>query len=158
MVGPKLGGILGKILGGASTKVIDAAGEIIDRVVTTDAERLQARKELLEVERQWNADLLKADQEFAKAQSEVIIAEAKGESWMQRNWRPILMLAFTYIVVHNFVLAPTLSIPRVEIPTDMWELLKLGVGGYVMGRSAEKVSETVTPAIAEALKSRGKTK
>lgn len=144
-----LPGFLSKILSGSTTKVIDAAGAVIDRVVTTDQERLEARKALLEVERQATADLLAADSEFAKYQSEVIVAEAKGESWMQRNWRPILMLTFTYIIFHNFVLAPTFHIQRVDIPPDMWTLLNIGVGGYVMGRSAEKIA----PSIAEVLKS-----
>jgi hypothetical protein len=32
------------------------------------------------------------------------------------------------------------------IPPDMWDLLKLGVGGYVMGRSAEKVAPGIISA------------
>ena len=30
------------------------------------------------------------------------------------------------------------NVPAADIPPDMWDLLKLGVGGYVVGRSAEK--------------------
>lgn len=32
--------------------------------------------------------------------------------------------------------------PPADIPPDMWDLLKLGVGGYVVGRSAEKSIKT----------------
>ena len=76
-------------------------------------------------------------------QSQVIIAEAQGESWLQRNWRPMLMCAFGLIVVNNYVLNPWLSAlfsisVIMEIPPDMWGLLKLGVGGYIISRGAEK--------------------
>ena len=73
-----------------------------------------------------------------EAAANIIVAEAQGESWLQRNWRPLLMVLFGAIVANNYVLVPLFGTPAAEIPPDMWDLLKLGVGGYVMGRSAEK--------------------
>ena len=72
------------------------------------------------------------------AQKEVIVAEATGHSWLQRNWRPITMLVFVYIVAHNYIVAPLFSLKELPIPPDMWSLLKIGIGGYVIGRSVEK--------------------
>lgn len=76
-------------------------------------------------------------------QANVIISESKGESFLQRNWRPILMLVFTVIIGNNYILAPYLkciwpSVPVLELPPNMWDLIKLGVGGYIVGRSVEK--------------------
>lgn len=68
----------------------------------------------------------------------VIRAEATGESWLQRNWRPLLMCLFGVIIANNYIVVPLFATPKAEIPPDMWELLKLGVGGYVVGRSVEK--------------------
>jgi len=34
---------------------------------------------------------------------------------------------------------PIFSLPAAVIPPDMWQLLKIGVGGYVLGRSGEKI-------------------
>ncbi|MCW9035572.1 MAG: holin family protein [Alphaproteobacteria bacterium] len=68
----------------------------------------------------------------------IIIAEAQGESWLQRNWRPMLMCLFGVIIANNYLIVPLLGTPLAEIPSDMWDLLKLGLGGYVIGRSAEK--------------------
>ena len=53
------------------------------------------------------------------------------------------MLSFTAIIVNNYILNPWLSAlfgidVVMEIPESMWGLLKLGVGGYIVGRSAEK--------------------
>ncbi len=82
-------------------------------------------------------------QEF---QTNVIIAEAKGDSWLQRNWRPGLMALFGIIVANNFIIAPYVELifgaekmVMLPIPEHLWGLLKLGVGGYIVGRSGEKI-------------------
>ena len=77
-----------------------------------------------------------------QAQSNIILAELKGH-WLQRNWRPMLMCLFGIIIANNYLLYPYLRLfwaqaPKMTIPPDMWGLLKLGVGGYVVGRSVEK--------------------
>lgn len=76
------------------------------------------------------------------SQMKVLTTELQG-NWLQRSWRPILMLSITAILVNNFILVPYLSLFDVpatvlEFPEHLWSLLKIGVGGYVVGRSAEK--------------------
>lgn len=73
-----------------------------------------------------------------EAAASVIVAEAKGESWLQRNWRPLLMVLFGTIVGNNYLVVPLFGTPAAEIPPDLWDLLKIGVGGYIVGRSVEK--------------------
>jgi len=73
-----------------------------------------------------------------EAAASIIAAEAGGESWLQRNWRPLLMMTFGIIIANNYLVAPLFGTPLADIPPDMWELLKLGIGGYVLGRTAEK--------------------
>lgn len=73
-------------------------------------------------------------------------AEAQGESWLQRNWRPILMLTIVFIIFNNYVLVPYLAlftskIVVLELPGGLWALLNVGVGGYVAGRSGEKIAQ-----------------
>lgn len=75
-------------------------------------------------------------------QVKVLTAELSGNT-LQRSWRPILMLSITAILVNNYILVPYLSLFGVpatvlEFPDELWSLLKIGVGGYVVGRSAEK--------------------
>ena len=50
----------------------------------------------------------------------------------------MLMCLFGLIIANNYLIAPLLGTPMADIPPDMWELLKLGFGGYVIGRSVEK--------------------
>ena len=80
--------------------------------------------------------------ELLKAQANIIVAEAKG-SFLAANWRPIIMLLFGVIIANNYIIYPYLSLffedaPMLDIPPDMWALLKIGLGGYVVGRSVEK--------------------
>ena len=71
--------------------------------------------------------------EFGKLQSQVIIAEAQG-NWLQRNWRPITMMVFLLLIIlDSFKILPNPLAP------EIWGLLMIGLGGYVVGRSAEKV-------------------
>ncbi len=82
--------------------------------------------------------------ETLKAQTSIIVAEANSGSWLARSWRPMIMMLFGVIILNNYVIFPYLSLfmeeaPMMKIPADMWSLLKLGIGGYVVGRTVEKV-------------------
>jgi hypothetical protein len=94
-----------------------------------------------------SAQLLSQDnKEFMthlKEAGSIIRAEANSESWIARNWRPMIMLLFGAIVANNYVLYPYLSLffeaaPILDVPESMWSLLKIGLGGYVLSRGAEK--------------------
>jgi len=81
--------------------------------------------------------------EIIKQQGGIVKAEAQSESWLARNWRPLTMLTFVFIIANNYIIYPYLSMfgvgaQALEIPPDMWALLKIGLGGYVVGRSVEK--------------------
>lgn len=86
-------------------------------------------------------------------QASIIKAEATGHSWLQRNWRPLLMLVCIIIVFNNFVLFPYLSmfttkVTVLELPVWLWRLMVIGVGGYIGGRTVEKAA----PGVVEAMK------
>ena len=90
---------------------------------------------------------MKASGELAQLQTSagIVTAEANSEHWLAANWRPITMLTFVFIIANNYIIYPYLSLffteaPILEIPPDMWALLKIGLGGYVVGRSVEKTA------------------
>ena len=88
--------------------------------------------------------MLKEQQlELQRLQTDVILAEAKG-NWLQRSWRPILMLAFGFIVIYVKFIAPLFGLPIPTLENEFWDLLQLGIGGYVVGRSVEKVAGNIT--------------
>ena len=134
------------LLSGPITNVLKGVRDVVDTFVTTDKEKLEVKGQLLEIERRANADLLAADTQFAQAQAAVITAEAQSESWLARSWRPLTMLTFVACIFYNFIVSPLFGAPSVVIPVDLWEVIKLGLTGYVAGRSLEKIA----PAVAEA--------
>lgn len=69
-----------------------------------------------------------------------------GESWLQSNWRPLLMVWFSILLGgYWFGFTPETLTP--EMAADMFSIVHFGVGGYVVGRSAEKVASTIAPAL-----------
>lgn len=66
-----------------------------------------------------------------------IRAEAEGDSWLQRSWRPLTMLTFVSLIVAKWLgfTAPGVT-EAVELA--LFEIIKIGLGGYVVGRSVEK--------------------
>jgi|TARA_R100000935_G_scaffold326_12_gene1043 hypothetical protein len=108
----------------------------LDKLFTSKEEKIKAESIIKEI-------ILQKKVELQQMQTDIIIAEAKG-NWLQRSWRPILMLSFGFIIIYVKFVAPVfdLTIPKLEI--EFWELLKIGIGGYVVGRSAEKISKNIT--------------
>lgn len=115
--------------------VTDAVKTVIDRV-WPDAEKAAAAKTQAELElhRLAQAGELTA----LELATKVIMAEAGGESWLQRNWRPIVMLVFAGLITARWL---GLSAPGISdaLELKLFEIVQLGLGGYVIGRSAEKV-------------------
>lgn len=85
-----------------------------------------------------NTQIIALTAQELDAQKAIILAEAKG-GWLQRNWRPLMMVFFAVLVgAHWFGFAPeNLSEDTIG---DLYDLVKIGIGGYVVGRSVEKVA------------------
>lgn len=124
--------------------IISPITTLIDDLNTSDEEKLTLKNQMKQLELTYQAKLLELDSQLLESKTNIIIAEAKGESWLQRNWRPMLMVTFMVIIANNYIIAPYLNALGVtavmlDIPGGMWAMLTVGVGGYVGGRSWEKV-------------------
>jgi hypothetical protein len=117
------------------TDTLKSVDRIIDNVITNDDEKNTAKKELTEV-------VLDALTKIAEIQGEVIKTEMKG-NWLQKSWRPLMMLAFGVILVSKWF-GLTNDAIALELEMNLLEIVKIGLGGYVIGRSAEKIATTVT--------------
>ena len=103
----------------------------IDKFVADkdEAEKLKANIAL---------EAMKADNEELKAATSVILAEANGESWLQRNWRPLLMLWFAGLVGAHWLGYTPAGLGE-ETVLKLLNIVQVGIGGYVLGRSGEKM-------------------
>ena len=121
-----------KILEFFGTKVFKQVGDVVDSLFTSEEERLNARSKIFKV-------LQDTQLELQKMQTEIIVAEAKG-NWLQRSWRPILMLSFGFIIIYTkFISQLSTYLVTPELEPEFWSLLEIGIGGYVIGRSGEKI-------------------
>lgn len=130
-------------------KIFKPAAELVDEVVTSKEEKMQLSNELFRMKQQLTMQMLDYEQKLMEKRASVIQGEVKG-TWLQRSWRPILMLSFGFIIVYQYFIGPVFGLTQVNLPEGFWLLLELGVGGYVIGRSVEKI----TPSISDAIKTR----
>ncbi len=128
------------------TNIIKPVGAIIDNLHTSGEEKGALKAEFLKLENAFASKVLEYEQTITKMQADVIMTEAKGEGWLQRSWRPVTMLTLLALVVGHY-----LGLLAVPIAHQMWTLLQLGIGGYIGGRSLEKVASSV-PSIVAAVK------
>lgn len=117
------------------SEVIKPVTELIDNVHTSTDEKLQLRAEFLRLQNAVTEQLLDYEKQILVSQTQIITAEANGQSWLQRSWRPITMLTFLVLVVCD-----SFGLLAFRLSEEAWQLLQIGLGGYVVGRSAEKVA------------------
>ncbi|MBL8790219.1 MAG: hypothetical protein JNM45_06945 [Rhizobiales bacterium] len=86
-------------------------------------------------------------------QQSAVLAEIGSDSWLTKTWRPLMMIAILgflgfvglilpladMLVGHPLPFAPRWNL----VPPEAWQFLSIGVGGYVGGRSLEKIAAAV---------------
>jgi hypothetical protein len=118
------------------SNIFEPAVKLIDEIHTSDEEKLQLQVQIKAVENELLAKVIDYETKLLQGKTAIITAEATGQSWIQRNWRPITMLTFLALVVLD-----SFGLLHSELAPEAWMLLQIGLGGYVAGRSAEKVTQ-----------------
>jgi hypothetical protein len=118
--------------------VFKPAAELIDSLHTSEEERLIQKRQLLDVQAAAMQRVFDYEAEIIKAQSKIVHAEASSEHWLTASWRPITMLTFLALAVGD-----SLGWLPNPLRDEAWTLLQLGLGGYVLARSGEKIVTTV---------------
>lgn len=122
------------------TAALDVGGKLIDRLWPDPTQKAQAQVALLEMAQ-------KGELAEMTTRGEIVKTEAGSEHWLAACWRPILMLTFGALIVARWLGWSAPGISEAEV-LKLWSIVELGLGGYVIGRSAEKI----IPAAAAALK------
>ena len=123
--------------------LIPALAPIIGRVVGSlfpdPTEKAKAEAEAMR-------QLLEHQADIESAAAKIIDTEAASTHWLAANWRPLTMLVFVGLIVARWFgwAAPNLSDAEY---IKLWDIVELGLGGYVIGRSVEKIVPSVTQAL-----------
>jgi hypothetical protein len=123
------------LIGPAITGIVN----LVDELHTSDEEKGQLKVQILAMQ----AGLLSSTFEYEKAlfeqKAEIIKAEATSTSWLTRMWRPITMMVFVALVAAHWLgfTAPNLSEAMV---LKLLTIVQYGLTGYIVGRSAEKLT------------------
>jgi hypothetical protein len=131
--------------------IMDLLGKIAGPVAQRLFPGQEQETKRLELQQALQLAVLAQATEIEKAAAEIVKAEVQGQGWLQRTWRPLTMLTFVGLIVARWLgwSAPNLS--QAEA-LKLWDIIELGLGGYVIGRTAEKL----LPGIASALTGNGK--
>lgn len=128
------------------SSIIKPVADVVDAVHTSDEERLTLRQKFFELQVSLYEKALEAESKLVEAQSRVVEAEAKSDSWLTKNWRPLIMVLFVGLVAARWFGWSAPGIPE-AVELELWSLIKIGLGGYVGGRSLEKIVPAVATAI-----------
>jgi hypothetical protein len=131
-----LGPLLGKIAAGPVL-------EIIDKLVPDADLKSRLKAEITN-------SLARRDVALIEARRDVVLGELRSDSWITRSWRPALMFLLMIFLLFFGLILPLMELgvgrplqvePHLDrIPEPLWNLLALGVGGYVGGRTIEKIA------------------
>lgn len=109
------------------TNLVSAVGEIVDRLTLPGREKKQLETDILQL-------LIAVEEKTITEQAAAIREEARC-NWLQRSWRPIVMLVFTLIILAGTFL----NLPILADTSRFWDLLEIGLGGYIIGRGSEQL-------------------
>ena len=116
------------LIGTIGGKILDIVDDVVEDKDAGNKLKFQIQKQLLESK---GTEL--------EAQAKIVLAEAQG-SWLQRNWRTMLMVTFAGLVVAHWFGLTASNIPE-SVQNSLLNIVMVGVGGYVAGRSSEKVAD-----------------
>ena len=116
------------LIGSIGGKVLDIVDDVVD-------DKDEANRLKFEIQRQ----LIENKSSELESAAKIVLAEAQG-SWLQRNWRPLLMVTFTGLVVAHWFGFTAPDIPE-TVQNSLLNIVMIGIGGYVVGRSGEKIAD-----------------
>lgn len=115
-------------------------GKVVGNLFPDPEQKAKAESEMMR-------QLLASQNELEAAAAKIIQTEAASSHWLAANWRPLTMLIFVALIVARWFGWAAPNLAEAEY-IKLWSIVEFGLGGYVVGRSVEKIA----PSIAEAMK------
>ena len=127
--------------------VLTAFAPLLNTIFKTVDKAIPDKDLAEKLKAEMNMQLLQSGTEELKASARIVEAEAKA-GWFASSWRPLLMYVMIFILIINYIIAPMVKAVfhvsiGFDLPTDVFTLLQIGLGGYVVGRSGESIARTL---------------
>ena len=125
--------VLNKLFSGGASKLVESVGGVLDNVITTKDEKLEAKRLLKQV-------ILNHEAEMEKNIIDRWSADMNSDSWLSKNVRPLVLIFLVVsTVLMIFIDAGAINFTVEEKWTDLLQLVLITViGAYFGGRSLEK--------------------
>jgi hypothetical protein len=78
-------GVLNKLFSGGASKLVESVGGVIDNLVTTDEEKLDAKRKLKEM-------IMNHEVQMEKNITDRWTAHMNSDSWLSKNVRPMVLI------------------------------------------------------------------
>ena len=126
-------GVLNKLFSGGASKLVESVGGVLDNVITTEDEKLEAKRLLKKV-------ILSHEAEMERNITDRWSADMNSDSWLSKNVRPLVLIFLVVsTVLMIFIDAGAINFTVEEKWTDLLQLVLITViGAYFGGRSLEK--------------------
>jgi len=125
--------IINKLFSAGASNLVESVGGVVDKFVTTDEEKLEAKRKLKEL-------ILSHEAEMQRNVTDRWKADMNSDSWLSKNVRPLVLIFLVVsTVLMIFIDAGAISFTVEEKWTDLLQLVLITViGAYFGGRSFEK--------------------
>ena len=127
---------LSKVFSGGATELVEGVGGVLDNLITSKDEKLEAKRKVKELVANYEV-------EMEKNITSRWEADLKSDSWLSKNVRPltlVFLIVCTMLLI--FIDAGAISFNVKDSYVDLLQLVLITViGAYFCGRSLEKVKK-----------------
>ena len=127
---------LSKVFSGGATELVEGVGGVLDNLITSKDEKLEAKRKVKEL-------IANYEVEMEKNITSRWQADLRSDSWLSKNVRPlplVFLIVCTMLLI--FIDAGAISFNVKDSYVDLLQLVLITViGAYFGGRSLEKVKK-----------------
>ena len=127
---------LSKVFSGGATELVEGVGGVLDNLITSKDEKLEAKRKVKELVANYEV-------EMEKNITSRWEADLKSDSWLSKNVRPltlVFLIVCTMLLI--FIDAGAINFNVKDSYVDLLQLVLITViGAYFGGRSLEKVKK-----------------
>lgn len=119
--------------------ILGVLGPILGRVAGSLFPNPEDELRRMQLQQELQLALMANASAIEQASADIVKAEAESEHWLAANWRPMLMLVFAGLIVAKWFGFSADGVTE-AVELKLFSILEVGIGGYVIGRTVEKVA------------------